>query len=169
MSKVIIIVGGKGTGKTTKVKELISKVNPKALLLNDVNNEYSDIMKTQYFEIKDFTNLVYNAKGAVAIFEEATIFFSNRGGQTEKMKSILVRSRHTKNFIILVFHSLRSVPKDIFDLINLMIIFKTNDNISIIEKKFEMPELVECVQRIKANPNKHYNEAFEPQGNFTHD
>lgn len=169
MSKVTVIAGGKGTGKTKLVRERLMKVHPKSILINDVNNEYSDILKTSYIPVKEFTALASSAENAVVVFEEATIFFSNRGGQSEKMKELLVRSRHTKNMIFLVFHSLRSVPKDIYDLINYMIIFKTNDNLKIIEKKFEVPELTQCVERVNIHKDIHYHEIFETQGNFTHE
>ena len=63
----------------------------------------------------------------MVVFEEATIFFGSKG-RNEKMIELLVRSRHSQNTIILVFHSLRALPDYIYELINFIVLFKTQDH-----------------------------------------
>lgn len=168
MSKVYAIIGGKGTGKSTFVKERLKQVNPRAIFINDVNQEYTEIKEMPYMDSDDFTILAAKLQNAVIVFEEATIFFGTHS-QNKAMKNLLVRSRHTKNTIFLVFHSLRSLPTYIYELINFIILFKTNDNTKVIDSRFNVPELTELSERIKDNNDLHYFEIFETLGNFTHE
>lgn len=133
--KSFLVVGATGTGKTTFTKSLLSKTRAK-IYIYDVNNEYREFDNN--FEFADFGTFSKTAAGCVnsfLVFEEATIFFSNRGSNKETTE-VLVRKRHTNNVIVFVFHSLRSVPLHIFDLIDFLILHKTGDNIKLIETKF---------------------------------
>lgn len=149
-AKGIIVVGGTGTGKTEKVKSLLRTVHPDARLVYDVNGEYIDLYNKPFIEDIDvFIRTAKNVRNAVIVFEEATIFFSNKGGSDKETKSILVRKRHTNNTPIFVFHTLRSIPRDIFDLSNIVIIHKTEDTESTITDKFENPAFTEAFLEIK--------------------
>lgn len=132
MAKAIIVIGRTKSGKTTTVKNLLKKISGEKFIY-DVNNEYNT--GTEFISMVDFLNEATLKTCTTIVFEEATIFFSNRGDE-RKLKELLVRKRHTKNVIILCFHSLRSVPTYIFDLADYYILHKTNDNRAIIEKKF---------------------------------
>ena len=129
-----LIVGSTGTGKTTYVKSLINKVDINNRLIYDVNNEYGVNIKLPNFQ--DFAERVTRIKNAFIVFEEATIFLNNRGSNQYIIDS-LVRKRHTSNYYVLVFHSLRSVPKYIYDLCTHVTLFKTNDNYDLIDKRFK--------------------------------
>jgi hypothetical protein len=132
MAKAIIIVGRPRSGKTTSAKKLLSSISLKKEIY-DVNNEYNT--GKPFPDMEDFLNDSLSKTETCFIFEEATIFFSNKGDE-RRLKTLLVRKRHTKNIIILCFHSLRSVPTYVFDLIDFYILHKTNDNTGLIDKKF---------------------------------
>jgi DNA helicase HerA-like ATPase len=152
-AKCIIIVGGTGTGKSEKIKSLLRSANKNALLIYDVNNEYTEFYDKPFIEdIDRFVLMAKQVNNAVIVFEEATIFFSNKGSSGQNVKSILVRKRHTNNTLIFVFHSLRSIPRDIFDLSNIIIIHKTEDIKSLIEDKFENTAFTECYEKVKNLP-----------------
>lgn len=137
--KRICVIGGSGRGKSTWIKDFISDVPPENILINDVNGEYG----FTYSPLKDFVQKANKVTNKIVIFEEATIFF--KGKSASDMTEILVRSRHTKNFIILVFHSLRSIPADIFELIDSFIIFPTVERPDLVEKKYQdYPEIFEA-------------------------
>ncbi len=158
--KVSVIVGGKGTGKTTFLKSVLNKVHPKARLVYDVNNEYRELYPHSLLDHDVFLEKVINVQNAVVIFEEATIFFSNRGDD-RSLKNLLVRARHTNNMTFLVYHSLRAVPVYILDLANFIVLFKTNDSFNRIEKKFQNDELNTMFKNVNKHTSIHYNETLE--------
>lgn len=162
--KSIIIAGGTGTGKSTFVEERLSKVpNKKNIHLYDVNNEniYKPYVYEPFGSFEKFSKRGKSLIDSVIVFEEATIFLSNRG-TNDDLRNILVRKRHTNVTVFLVFHSLRTVPRWIYDLSNYIILFKTNDNEKLIETRFENELLTDCFLRVQKNSvqNPHYYETF---------
>lgn len=154
MSKAIIIVGGTGCGKTYFTKSLIRSVNKNALLVFDVNNEYSEFYPFPFDpDIDNFLSKCMKVKQGVFLFEDATSFLSNRG-RSDMLTKIMVAKRHTKNTIILLFHSFRQVPKYIFDLSNLVVIFKTNDPEYKLSE-FGNEKLIEAWQRVQTAAKDH--------------
>ncbi len=134
--KGIIVVGGTGMGKTTFIKTCLSMTNKEVVYLYDVNNEYDEYTPENYSlpDFKDFCNRSVQLKQSVIVFEEATIFLDNRGSNNQVI-SMLVRKRHTENTIFLVFHTIRSIPKNLLGLCNLMVLHKTNgDNLEVVER-----------------------------------
>lgn len=128
----IIVVGGTGAGKTTYIKHLLKKFKgPK--LLYDVNNEYDGGIM---MPIEAFNDLARNVQNHLILFEEATIFFGNKGGAS-KVREMLVRKRHTNNVFIFTFHGLQFVPLDILNMSDLMVIFETGDNVQLVMNKFK--------------------------------
>jgi DNA helicase HerA-like ATPase len=149
--KAFIIVGGTGMGKTTFTKKCLEKVNPKARLVYDVNNEYRELINYPLMKFDEFCNLTTRTKNAFIVYEEATIFLNNRSSNS-LLIDILVRKRHTNNTIFLVFHSLRSVPRYIFDLCNYCVLHKTNDNENLVENRFENETLTKSFLAIRKTP-----------------
>lgn len=155
MSKAIILVGGTGCGKTYFSKNnLIKYANKSALHIFDVNNEYKDFYPYPFNPDID----VYLAKAskltnAVLLMEDSTAFLSNRG-RSDALTKIMVAKRHTNNTIILLFHSFRYIPKYIFDLSNLVVIFRTNDPLKKIEE-FENEELTAAWLRVQDAAKNH--------------
>lgn len=130
-----IVVGCTGSGKSTLIKSFIKNVNPAQLHVNDVNAEY--FPDRPYIPTNKFLEVAQRLEECVIVFEEATIFFSNRGNNLH-MRELLVRKRHAKNLIFLVFHSVRSIPQYIYDLCNFVYIFRTNDSPELVKDKHEV-------------------------------
>lgn len=128
-----IVIGGTGSGKSTFIKKMIA--DDKSAIIYDINNEYYD--DSILPDIKTFTTLACEQRNTTIVFEEATIFF-NSITQNEKLKDLLVRKRHTGNRIYLVFHSIRSVPPYIFNLVNYVFLFRTADDESLVKSKYSL-------------------------------
>jgi hypothetical protein len=161
MSKAHIIVGATETGKTTFVKSLLAKVpNKKALFVWDVNNEYKNLFPYEFLEIETFMDKAVCLEKSVIVIEEATISFNNRSCD-ENLQDILVRKRHTKNHVILVFHSMRSVPRYIYELSNYITIFKTNDSPDMTARELKDDRLAAIMTKIKNSPDKHVHETLK--------
>lgn len=148
--KAYIVVGGTGMGKSTLIKKAASIVHPDNLLIYDVNREYIQYYPKPFLKFDQFKSVVLNSKGKLIIFEEATIFFPNRGYDSDLVEA-LVGKRHTENVFILVFHSFRTIPQYLFNLINYIIVYKTTDPPSIIDR-FQMPELTDAFNDIRSRP-----------------
>ncbi len=144
-----LIVGSRGTGKTTTARGLVKMVPETARLIYDVNGEYKDLYPEPFLEFDEFTDLVNRANNAFILIEESTIFLNNRGNNFD-VRSALVKARHKNNTFIFVFHSLRSIPRYIFDLSDLLILHKTNDTLDQIDSRFDNPSLNEAFTQIHA-------------------
>ena len=149
--KAGLIVGGRGAGKTTLAKSMLSKVSPAARLVYDVNAEYRDLYPEPFLEFDEFTSKVNRAHNAFILIEESTIFLSTRGNNFD-IRSALVKARHNNNTFILVFHSLRSVPVYILTLCDFIVLLKTGDTSDDVNKKFNTPALTSAFNELQALP-----------------
>jgi hypothetical protein len=145
---VYLVVGARGMGKSTFVKDKVSRVPLEARLIYDPNAEYTDLYPYPLLRFEQFLELSTRVQQAFVVYEEATIFIGHQASGQE-LKELLVRARHTRNTIFLVFHSLRTVPRYIFDLATHMVLFKTADPETFVDKRFEHPLLQEAFLRVK--------------------
>lgn len=150
-----IIVGNTGRGKSTASRKLLTAALKEEMevLVYDPNNDYSDVYKKPFESKKEFLEKASKKTHSFILFEEATMFFSNKGSE-EKLLDLLVRKRHTGNKIVLVFHSLRSVPTYILELCNYMVLYKTADRPSYTLAKFEgFDEITEAYNELNEIPD----------------
>lgn len=131
---VIIIVGARGSGKSTIAKRLCAHVHPDRLYVYDAQGEYNTGDYDRLPHKDDFlTDVAGDRKtgelgvaDSFIIFEEATVFFSNRG-RDEKLTDFMVGARHDRNVIVLLFHSIRTIPLYVMDMANYAYVLQTND------------------------------------------
>ena len=154
-----VCVGKRGTGKTTISIALLNK-RPKGMpvLIYDVNNEYSEIYPEPLEDFQSFLARVSDPQieNHYILIEEATIFFSTRS-RFEEMLNVLVRARHTGNIIQLNFHSFASVPKNIYHLLNYVIVFKTNDSEKDVHDRFDNPKVIQAYLEATQSEDTHFS------------
>jgi len=154
-----ICVGRRGCGKTTTTKSLLN-TRPEGMpvIIYDVNQEYTDYYAEPFLEFEVFLNKIAEPKirHHYIIIEEATIFFSTASNY-EEMRNVLVRARHTGNIIQMNFHSFRSVPKNIYELLDYVIVFKTNDSLKSVTDKFDNPSVIKAFQDAQNSDDKYFN------------
>jgi hypothetical protein len=159
--KAHIICGATDTGKSTFIKSIINKVpNKQALLIYDIENEYSDLYPYKLEDFNIFLAKVVNYENAVIVFEEASAFLSNRGDNM-LVRKILVQKKHSNNYIFLVFHSVRMIPRIIYELSNYITIFKTNDSPDMTARELKDHRLEAIMNRVKEHKNQYYNETLK--------
>ena len=141
-----------GQGKSTYLKKLIEESGRRAMIY-DVNNEHGQGRKLEDFN--DFLTRATKVKGHLIAFEEATIFFSSKSSD-KQMRELLIRKRHTNNLIVLLFHSIRSIPIDIFDFVNYYVLFKTNDREALLRTKYKESQILDDYLSLKEMPNHSY-------------
>jgi len=137
---LILVIGHTGQGKSTWLKKFIAG---KKQYVFDVNNEYNlpdDLqirpqMRNRDLNIPRFLKNCENLKNYNICFEDATGFL--RGKQQKELSQLIVAKRHTGNNYIFLFHSINRVPPELMEMSNFIILFKTNDNIELIDRKFK--------------------------------
>lgn len=161
---VIVAVGKKKTGKTTWVKQTALSFPAQKKIVFDPNMHYVESGFSQYPDsdkknaIEDFLQKIVNVKNAVIVIEEATINFQSASRQQE-LQSLLVRCRHQNNVLFLCFHSLRSLPTWIFDLIDGLKLFKTMDTKAVLNKFEGVDEIERAFEKVNYfSSDKHKSE-----------
>lgn len=153
-----IMIGRRGCGKTTLSKELLD-ARPDAMpcIIYDVNNEYKMYYPEEFDDFNVFLGKISDEriKNHFILIEEATIFFNTQSNYYE-MKNLLVRARHTGNIIQLNFHSFGSVPKGIYNLLDYVVVFKTNDNEKNVTDRFDHPEVIQAYRDAKTSDDPHF-------------
>lgn len=154
-----ICIGRRGCGKTTMSKKLLDERPANMpVIIYDINNEYSTYYTEPFLEFPVFLQKVSDEKirKTYILIEEATIFFSTRS-RFEEMMNVLVRARHTGNIIQLNFHSFSSVPKNIYHLLDYVVVFKTNDSEKDVTDRFDNPEILQAYKDGITSKDKYYN------------
>jgi phospholipid N-methyltransferase len=156
-------VGRSGCGKTTITREMLDK-RPKNMpvLIYDINQEYTDLYPAEFEDFDVFlAKLSFEeTRHHYIVIEEATIFF-NTQSNFQDMKNVLVRARHTGNIIQLNFHSFSSIPKGIYNLLDYVIVFKTNDNLKSVTDRFDNPKVVTAYQEAIESPDEHFHKTVK--------
>lgn len=158
--KLNLIVGARGTGKSTLLKKMLGDLPPERVLLYDLNNEHQEY--TARFKSPDgqftlpdlevFLDMAEHSRNIVIVCEEATVFFTSYNS-SEQIKKILTQLRHTRNGMLLVFHSLRSIPDYMMTFVNNIVLLKTTgDTEDKINRKFDNPDLVRAFNEVSAMP-----------------
>lgn len=138
----IALVAEMGRGKSTEAFNIVESFLHKDLYVNDIQGQYKKYPNNKIkgrCTTDQFIQIVQNVKNSVIVFEEATAFFSNKGRE-EAVIELLISNYHSKNVIIFVFHSLRTVPVEIMDHIQFLILWHTNDRVTLIKNKFKDDE-----------------------------
>lgn len=152
-----IVIGAPGEGKTPFCKKMIGGADTgekeRRCFIFDINNEYGT--RTKYpgqtaFNIStntrdlrcryvgdsvdNFVKLAMGKRDTIVIFEEATAFFEGRTkGDTRRL---IINRYHTGNVYLFLFHSINSVPPRLMEIANYVVLFKTNDELDNVYRKF---------------------------------
>lgn len=175
MSKLILIAGGTGAGKTTFANKMLfnKKVNyygltkyqtteqSKKQYIFDLNNEYllpedftlQNKMRHTKADQKIFVSVIKKLTGFNILFEDASGFL--RGKQSAELIRLIVARRHQQNNFIILFHSINRIPPELLEYCNLLVIFKTGDNLKDIDHKFNNNKINEAFKQVTESKNKH--------------
>lgn len=154
-----ILVGRRNTGKTTMSKKYLdARQKTMPVMVYDINKEYGDYYPEPFVDFQVFLEKITNekVKNTYILIEEATIFFDT-SSRFEQMKNLLVRTRHTGNIIQMNFHSWLSVPRNIFNLLDYVVIFKTNDQIQTMKMKYDHPEVLKVFEQARDSKDSYFN------------
>lgn len=166
-----LIVGNRGTGKSTFIKKIIDK-HPKKVLVYDTDDNpiYQDypnispkllprwkantkrIIDTDYEVVLQNLDEVNNA---LIVFEDATKYTGNATPQL--LKKLILASKQRNLDLLFTFHSFRRILPDFYTFSNYMEIFKTGEDIK--QFKAKIPNF-EKVQEVHNEVESHTNRFF---------
>ena len=159
-TKIVLIIASAGQGKTYKANKLIAG---KKCCVFDVAGQYDDLP----WDVKEPRSRFFNADpkkfievcnekhdGTICVFEEATSFFEGKTGK--EMKNLITMRRHPidkggRN-IVLIFHTVNTVPPFLLDNANTIILGKTGESATRIKSKKE--ELHKIALWLKTQPDR---------------
>jgi hypothetical protein len=154
---LLLLIGGTGQGKTTLMKQIIAK---RPCLVFDVNGEHTELptdntqLRSRFFgDYRDFMTLCANKHGnTVCVFEEATGFLV--GSMQKDIRAFCVAKRHPVQkggrTIVMLFHTISSVPPFLLAMADRIVLFKTGDNPNDVKKK--APSLLHYFLKLKNAP-----------------
>lgn len=149
--KVTIVCGTRGTGKTTFLKSIIQKTKI-PYFVYDFHGDWN----AKPVDMDQFIEMCNKAKNCNFIFEDATSYCS-QGGIKHTFRRAITRSRGQGVNIYLVFHSLRLIPLDIFEMADYLILFKTKDQTERITGRFmDFPHILTAYHEIRSNPDAYF-------------
>jgi hypothetical protein len=177
MSELIIIAGGTGQGKTRFVNGMIKNTLLKDArgkdcyrpsgasrhqYIFDLNNEYimpteaapAPYMRHTQANQKLFVETCKKLTGYTIVFEDASGFL--RGKQAAELIRLIVQRRHNRNNWIILFHSINRIPPELMEYCNTFILFKTNDNLKDIDKKFKSQVINTMFYKLQNAKNHSY-------------
>lgn len=128
------IVKGKYYANSESNRQYIFDVNNEYLLPDDYGQHKPQMRHTE-MNIKKFISVASSLKNTNVVIEDATGFL--RGRQSEDFARMLTAKMFTQNNYIIIFHSINRIPPELMEMANYLVLFKTNDNIDIIDTKFK--------------------------------
>ena len=150
--KVIIVVGARGNGKSHFTKKHTRHVHETRFHVYDVQGEYYADDNEPLPDMDSFLSDMLLQRESTMVFEEATVFFSNKGCNA-KIKHLCVSARHDHNTIYLLFHSIRAIPIELYELTDYVVIFNTLDIEEIVKKKHSF--LYKSWLKVRGVPRKY--------------
>jgi archaellum biogenesis ATPase FlaH len=163
----IIIVGYQGAGKTLLSKALLKGAHHSRIKILDINDEYkkefpsSPVMKVNAKgklrpDKQMFREMMIDMDNTIFVCEDATVVFSHRSYDEELLEAIVAK-RHSGNMYLFLYHSLRSIPRDVYDYFDELWLLKTADSDDAITK-FRGTGVQELLNEVRLLPEFEYSE-----------
>ena len=177
-SNVAVVVGGRGTGKTTFVKQITDVAQkPKTLVVDTFHHpSYSSwpVMQTTdlprwqtgkyHLHGSNTDEILYHienhCKNTLIVFEDAAKYV-NQNPQLE-VKRICLDSKQRNNDVIFIYHSFAEVPKSFLRWIDFVTIFKTQEVIENQKTRlYGFDKILPVWQAVNKHPNQYYHQTIQ--------
>lgn len=180
LNQIILVVGRRGCGKTTLTKELVVIRKLPTLLVDtfdhpDWREGFTDKSIPYLKNWKKGNIRIYDSEPEVTLLEafkkcancvivmEDCKRYVEASGQKWLRKGI-VEHRNRNVDLIMMFHSLKDIPPYVASNHNLIILFKTNDNMDVPLSKFSnWNEIKKTHERVMKHKTPWYSEVVTLQ------
>lgn len=170
---ISLIVGRRGSGKTSYLKQLI-KGYPKRVLIVDTLDHpayrgYQIITPDMLYRwksgvkrivISDLDEVLRQINdqltNAMIVFEDATKYF--RGNLPKEVIAFIYDSKQKNLDLVFMYHGFKKIVPELLDNANTLTVFKLNENIEKYEYKIPDYSIVQSIaQRVKNDKNPYAN------------
>ncbi len=145
-TKLILIIGFNGTGKSTFVQKLIDSYlsqNKRSLICtphdvewlqyDDIKDNkdivnFTDVKKKFIFDDTDLDNVIEYFRRGLLVFDDCRAYLPDH--TTQSIKKLMISRRQRMIDIVAVAHGFTDVPPKFFTYASEIVLFNTNDNIS---------------------------------------
>ena len=145
-----IIVGTNGTGKSTELKKIISKIKNDIVYISPYVVDYKHENNILFISPESFHSL------NLELFENSYIIFDDCKGyiptntndkRNVKIKNLLIQRRYLKIKLYFVFHGLLEIPNFLYQGATEMILKKTTDELEKIKSSVKNFELIDTYRK----------------------
>ncbi len=180
-NKVTAILGRRGTGKTTYIKELIKVYrdnlpNQKVLILDTLDHpSYREIpvinesllqrwIKPSVYRMfsSDTDNLLNlvekNYNNGLLILEDASKYLRRQIG--DDVRKFIFDSKQKNLDIIFLFHGFQAMPSELFRIVDNIVLFKCDDPVYRKRDLTNYQEVKEVYDRVMKHQSPYYNETI---------
>lgn len=171
-----LIVGTKGTGKTTAMKRILQSTSKKIIVLDVfdhtdwrhlpmlavkdikrwVNGNVRVVTDEPELALSEIAKYVYNS---IIVYEDANQYFESH--LSKDVKRIIIQSKQKNNDIFVMYHSLGEVAKYFRTMYNRILLFKTKDTISECKKYSNAKGIESALNYCQMSPNQFVNQIVE--------
>jgi archaellum biogenesis ATPase FlaH len=176
LNQIIIIVGGKGTGKTTLALQLLNKAPKKTLIVDTFDHPayriYPELTQEQLPYWKSGTYRIFDGDtvetlkainkhvwNANIILEDAFKYLSFNLKKDE-IRLFSDSKQHNQD-IIIMFHAIKQIPTYLCSLADKLVILKTKEQLQSNTTKFYNWEDIKAAHtKVARHPDPHYFEVI---------
>lgn len=141
-TKLTILLGFNGTGKTTLLKKILEESGQRALVITPDAVEWTEYPENKLLSKKDFTfsniqrhifdpsrtlDVIPFLKKGIIVFDDCRAYLND--STDPRMRELLIRRRQREVDVFAVGHGFTQVPPIFFTFVSDYILFKTVDNI----------------------------------------
>jgi ABC-type sugar transport system ATPase subunit len=183
-TKLTLIIGTNGTGKTTLLKKILATIPPhaKTLILMPDYTEWQNVSSEINLENKqEIATLEGRAKSALTnsqikliknlqYFTQGTLIFDDCRGyltkrENQHLNTLLIRRRQMQNDLFFVIHSFTHIPTNIYAYASDIFLFRTTERITqpVREKLIDANKMIEAQKRVNqaATQNPYFYERIK--------
>ena len=160
-SEIFLVVGKKGTGKTTFV---LNKKTDKKLTVYITDRFLSEMDENDiilhYSKLKEVANFLQNCK---IIYDDCRNYIVGNSETYKIVEKILINSRHCENEVYLIYHSINEIPERFFSKCDFILLFKNNselDNVRFFDLSLR-DKIIFANEKLKKSNNIYAYEIIE--------
>ena len=184
-SKLIVVLGANGTGKTTFVKQICAATRQRVLIITPDDAEYNEIdaygnmlypmneLRTKddfmfdgvckhIFDPQRTMKVLHNFKCGMIIFDDCRAYFQARTEQA--LHELMIRRRQREIDMIAVGHGFTEVPPKFFTFATDYVLFRTEDSIDTRKpyiRSFDKVKRMQAHVNRKAKNAPHYHKRMK--------